>query len=109
MAHYGLDYSGRYIYSDKNEDKKYTEICSKHLDSMVKNYLTRIGIMALCLCAVEMSQIYKYITDGTKITITMLRIPYTEEAGMAEFICNYVLQCIIAFHGFPGYVCYISI
>ncbi|XP_031619257.1 uncharacterized protein LOC116338265 [Contarinia nasturtii] len=99
-----INYSGRYIYPDKHEDEKYIEICSKHLDNMVKNVLFRISLVFLSFAFIELSLIYKYITDGTKSTMTQLRIPFTEENSNAEYIGNTLIQTSIGFHGFPGFI-----
>lgn len=45
-----------------------------------------------------------YLKDGTRTTMTNVRIPFTDEFSDAEFIANFALSALIGIHGFIGYI-----
>lgn len=103
-VHKGVEYSGRYIYPDKHHDKKYIKICSKHIDTSIRNFIVRIVVMVVCFSLAELGPFYKFCFEGVKTSVTEVRIPFTGENSNAEFYGNLLAQLIIGAHGFPGYV-----
>lgn len=101
-----LSYSGLYIYPDDKEieDETYYDICHKHLDETLKEFLMKIAILFASVVAAVSMPTYKFISKGTKTTALQAQVPFTDENSDAEFTCNFILQFVIAVHGGLGYI-----
>lgn len=99
-----VDFGGRYIYPDKHEDKKHLGICSEHMDDAIRAFLIRITIMCLSFCVAQYGILRAYYIDGTIATLTEVRIPFTAAKSKAELMGNFILEYVIALHGFPAYI-----
>lgn len=104
MFHSLVDFGGRYIHPNKNKDKEYTEICSKHIDQTVRSFFIKMGLMLLALHGSMIGPIYAYAVHGTKTTMTNVLIPFVERESNTEFAYNVALASIIGIHGFAGYI-----
>lgn len=104
MFHCLVDFGGRYIYPNENNDEEYTKICSKHIDGTIRSFFIKIGLMLLSMNGSMIGPIYGYIVHGTKTTMTNVLIPFVDRESNAEFIHNVILASIIGIHGFCGYI-----
>lgn len=99
-----VNFGGRYIHPNQNDDEEYTKICSKHIDETVRSFFIKMGLMLLALHGSMVGPIYAYAMYGTKTTMTNVLIPYVERESNAEFAYNLALASIIGIHGFIGYI-----
>lgn len=104
MFHSLVDFGGRYMYPNEHKDKEYTELCAKHIDSIIRSFFMKIGLMLLALHGSMVGPIYGYVVHGTKTTMTNVLIPFVARDSNAEFTYNVILASIIGIHGFCGYI-----
>lgn len=68
------DFSGKYIHPDAivegEIDAKYYEICSKHVNSTVKNFFTKMVIIMLSASTAFFGPLYAFFFEGRKVTGT---------------------------------------
>lgn len=99
LAHNLLSFAGYYIYPYRHDDIEYTRICSKHIDTSVKSFRTKIATMFLTINLSVFGMIYAPIFENMKATTTELKMPFTEENSNNEFLLNMTLTIFFATHG----------
>lgn len=83
-----IDFAGRYIYSDNQENVEYNEICSKQIDKTIRRFFIKMGIMGISASFSVIGPIHAYLAHGIKTSTTDLRIPFTEDGSNAEFFVS---------------------
>lgn len=104
LFHSLVDFGGRCILPIKNEDDEYTKICSKQIDETVRSLIIKMIMMTLAMLSFNVGPIYSYFANGTKTTMTNVKVPYTERYSNSEFMANVLLSGIIGIHGYIGYI-----
>lgn len=99
-----INFGGRYIHPNINEDNEYTEVCSKHINGTVRSFFIKMSLMLLSLQGSMIGPCYAYIMYGTKTTMTNVKIPCIAENSNMEFAVNLMLASTISIHGFIGYI-----
>lgn len=70
----------------------------------MKRFILKMGII-LASSAIALSAApYAYLVNGVLSTTIESRIPFTEPKSMAEFIGNFMVQCICGLHGGLNYI-----
>lgn len=69
----------------------------------MKNFLIRMGVLALSLIALNAGPVYQHMSKGIKTTPLEVRIPFTEEKSNEEFLITFIIQCTLGVYGFVGY------
>lgn len=98
-------FGGKYIFPDRHEDAKYTEICSKLMDDCMKSFLFKFLTIFGSFSIGMLKTYYASIVLGIKTTTTDAKFPFTGEKSSEEFLLNFILQNLIATFGFFGYFC----
>lgn len=104
LFHSLVDFGGRCIHPIKNDDSEYTKICSKQMDETVRTLIIKMIMMTLAMLSFNVGPIYSYFVNGTKTTMTNVKVPYTERYSNSEFLANGLLSGLIGIHGFIGYI-----
>lgn len=106
MVYEFIAFSGRHIYPDKDddEDEEYHEICSQQIDGTMKHFICKISIILGSMTVALIWPTYQFFSHGIRTTALQVKLPFIEEKSSAEFLGNFILQCIILGHGLLGYV-----
>lgn len=90
-------FGGRYIYFDKHDDLEYQRICSKHMDSSMRDFIIKMTMMIIGYYAAVSGPFYAYFVYDIQASTTDL--VFTEEGSNVQFAINNVLQFLYAVHG----------
>lgn len=99
-----IDFGGRYIYRDDYHNTEYDRNCSEHIDTTMKNYVTKMGTIFLSYIFALIGPTSAYFLHGIKTTTSEMRMPFCEPKSNAEFLLNFFLQTAIALHGITFYI-----
>lgn len=97
------DFAGRYIYHDNHDNTSYNRICSAAMDSTIREFSIKMGIIYISMMCAFIGPTHAYIVNGIKTTWTSERIPFTEPNSDNEFMINIILQTIIFVHAIWAY------
>lgn len=106
MVYEFIAFGGRHIYPDKDddEDEEYHEICSQQIDGTMKHFICKISIILSSMTVALIWPTYQVFSHGIRTTALQVKLPFIEEKSNAEFLGDFILQCIILGHGLLGYV-----
>lgn len=105
LFHSLVDFGGRCIHPIKtSNDIEYSKICSKQMDETVRSLIIKMIMMTLAMLSFNVGPIYSYFVNGTKTTMTNVKVPFTEKYSNSEFMANGLLSGVIGIHGFIGYI-----
>lgn len=104
LFHSLVDFGGRCIHPIKNVDNEYTKICAKQMDETVRSLIIKMIMMTLAMLSFNVGPIYSYFANGTKTTMTNIKVPFTERYSNSEFMVNGLLSGVIGIHGYIGYI-----
>lgn len=99
-----VDFAGHYIYRDNNEDREYTEICSRHMDESMKRFLIKMAMMTFGYTIAITATLISIAILGVKSTTTEDKFPFIEAKSNTEFIANLWFQTVVGAHAGVGYV-----
>lgn len=94
-----IDFGGRYIYRNHQDDIDYQRICSRHMDKSMKYFLTKMMMMTFGFTAAVIGPTYSFIFNGIRTTTLDAAVPFTEEKSLVEFSVNSMIQLSNATHG----------
>lgn len=97
------DFAGRYIYHDNYENTEYNRICSAAMDSTIREFAIKMGIIYISMICAFIGPTHAYIVYGIKTSWTSERIPFTAPNSDDEFMINILLQTIIFVHAIWAY------
>lgn len=98
-----IDFAGRYIYHDNHENTEYNRICSTAMDSTVREFAIKMGIIYISMVGAFIGPTRAYIVHGIKTSWTSERIPFTTPDSDDEFMINILLQTVIFAHAIWAY------
>lgn len=98
-----IDFAGRYIYHDNHESTEYNRICSAAMDSTIREFAIKMGIIYISMVGAFIGPTHAYIVYGIKTSWTSERIPFTAPNSADEFLINILLQTIIFVHAIWAY------
>lgn len=98
-----IDFAGHYIYQDNHENTEYNQICSAAMDSTIREFSIKMGIIYISMVCAFIGPTHAYIAYGIKTSWTSERIPFTEPNSDDEFMINILLQTIIFVHAIWAY------
>lgn len=74
------------------------------MDQTVRSLIIKMIMMTLAMLSFNVGPIYSYFVNGTKTTMTNVKVPYTERYSNSEFMANALLSGVIGIHGYIGYI-----
>lgn len=95
--HFLVRFGERFIYFDKHDDSEYQQICSKHMDDSMRNFIIKITMMIIGYNAAVFGPLYAYFAHGIQAKTTDLA--FTEEGSNVQFAINNIFQFLCAVHG----------
>lgn len=98
-----IDFAGRYIYHNNHENTEYNRICSTAMDSTIREFAIKMGIIYISMVGAFIGPTHAYIVYGIKTSWTSERIPFTAPNSDEEFMINILLQTIIFVHAIWAY------
>lgn len=107
-----MDFGGRYIYHDSHVRTDYNRICLDHMDSTMKQYITKMTCLYSSYLLCMIGPAYAMVKHGLRSTFVETRIPFTEPKSDAEFMVNSLLQSAIGTYGMITYLgleCFLSL
>lgn len=97
-----LLFIGKYIYNTEDGSVNYKVICAKHIDKLLKNFLTIFSIIMLSYNGIMFGPIYAYFYQNVRTTPLGVHLPFFEKNSDTEYITSMTLQGGLAVYAILG-------
>lgn len=94
-----IEFGGEHIYWDAHYDPEYHQICSNHMDGVMRRFIIKMVVMFSGITVAFIGPFYAYFVRGLKTTTIEAKIPFAEPGSDAEFLGNVVIQFVLAIMG----------
>ncbi|XP_031635731.1 uncharacterized protein LOC116348758 [Contarinia nasturtii] len=90
------------IYRDNQRPTNNNRICEESINYSIKAYAIKMTVILISFVGATIGPFYRYMDDGTLVTLYSLKLPYLHNDLHTEFIVNAIWQLMITIIGGIG-------